>query len=201
MARDILVKLRIKKQNVMANFPINEDIVKRRVKRTGEFIYKDNSEMTVKFLVDYARKNHVMGKEGQTLICLDECQIMFNPREFQRKDRLQWIEFFTQHRKLGYNVILVTQNDRLLDRQIRALIEYEIRHRKVNNFGIGQLFPFKLFIGVQYWYGVREKLGYEFFTYEKKLGKLYDSYKMFDEIAEAPESKKESKVVVFSKSQ
>lgn len=203
MARDILIKLRVKKQTVIANFPINEDVVSKgsfgRTIQTGEFVYKDNSEMTVKFLVDYAKKHHVLGKEGQALLCLDECQINFNPREFQKKDRLSWIEFFTQHRKLGYNVILVTQNDRLLDRQIRALIEYEIRHRKVNNYKIGALFPFKTFVGVQYWYGVRERLGAEFFIYQKRLGKLYDSYKMFDDIKSTETTSKSSNVVLFKK--
>lgn len=203
MAKDILTKLRVRKQNVIANFPIDENVVSRgflgRKINVGQFIYKDNSEMTVQFLVDYARKNHKIGKEGQALICLDECQIIFNPREFQRKDRLQWIEFFTQHRKLGYNVILVTQNDRLLDRQIRALIEYEYRHRKVNNFKIGQLLPFKCFVSVQYWYGVKERLGAEFFTYQKRLGKLYDSYKMFDDIkgTEEPKQPVKQNTVVF----
>lgn len=202
MASDILAKLRIKKQNVIANFPINEDVVSKSLfgskNKTGTFIYKDNSELTVKFLVDYARKNHKLGKEGQCLICLDECQILFNPREFSKHDRLQWIEFFTQHRKLGYNVILVTQNDRLLDRQIRCLVEYEIRHRKVNNFKIGRFLPIKAFAAVQYWYGVRERLGVEFFIYRKKLGKLYDSYKMFDDI-KGTEEETQSNVVIFKK--
>jgi len=197
MARDILVKLQIKGQNVIANFPINEDILKKtflcRKNKKGEFFYRDNSVMTVDFLVKYAKKNHVIGKEGQTLICLDECQILFNPREFQRKDRIKWIEFFTQHRKLGYNVILVTQNDRLLDRQIRSLIEYEYRHRKVNNFKIGKFLPVKSFAAVQYWYGVRERLGVEFFIYRKKLGDLYDSYKMFDDFFDETNETNEDK--------
>lgn len=185
LARDIINKLTLRKQNVIANFPINESVVNKglfgHIKKIGEFIYVDNSELTVKYLVDYAKKNNVLGKEGQTLLAIDECQVLFNPREFQKKDRLSWINFFTQHRKLGYNIILVSQNDRLIDRQIRGLIEYEIKHRKVNNFKIGQLIPVPIFAAITYWYGVREKVGVEFFTYKKKLGKLYDSYKMFDE--------------------
>ena len=38
---------------------------------------------------------------------------------------------FSQHRKLGYRVILIAQFDRMLDRQIRSVLEYEYIHRKV----------------------------------------------------------------------
>lgn len=183
MAQDILFKLR-KKHNVIANFMIDEEIVKKRLfgkKEIGLFTYLDNEDLNVSALVEYARKYHIMGKENQTLLCIDECHVLFNPREFQRKDRLNWIQFFTQHRKLGFNIILVTQNDRLLDRQIRGLIEYEVKHRKVNNFKIGKVLPLKTFIAIENWYGVREKIGSTFFVYKKQLGKLYDSYKMFDD--------------------
>ena len=77
--------------------------------------------------------NHKIGKEGQTLVVIDECQIIFNCRDFGRKDRNAWVTFFAQHRKLGFNVILITQSDRMLDRQIRSLVEEEVKHRKLNN--------------------------------------------------------------------
>ncbi len=132
--------------------------------------------------MEYAFKNHKLGKEGQTLLCVDECQVIYNAREFSSKQRMEWIKFYSQHRKLGYNVILVAQNDRMIDRQIRSLIEYEVKHRKANNFGtIGMFIPVKLFACVSYWYGVREKVGVEFFTFKKKYSKLYDSFIIFDE--------------------
>lgn len=178
VARDIFIKLNVKKQCVIANFPINLELISKKSK--DKFFCFDNANLTVKALVDFAKENHVMGKEGQTLLVIDECQTFFNPREFARKDRLEWNNFFSQHRKLGYSVILVTQNDRLIDRQIRALIEYEIKHRKVNNFKIGKLLPIKTFACVSYWYGVREKLDVSFFFFRKKYSRLYDSYKMFE---------------------
>lgn len=164
---------------VIATFDINLSVVSKNGKRKiGNFIYKDYSELTVEFLVDYAYKNHVIGKEGQTLVVIDECQIIFNPREFGRGDRLKWITFFTQHRHLGFDFILVSQFDRLVDRQIRCLFEYEVKHRKINNFGIGMFFPFKTFIAVTVWYGLHEKISSEFFIYHKKFGKLYDTFSM-----------------------
>lgn len=182
MASDILIWLKMKKKNVVGNFAINEDSLKGGFfkKNVGSFTYIPNEKLTVNALVEYAEKNHVKGVEKQTLLCIDECQTFFNPREFNRSDRLDWNNFFSQHRKLGYEVILVTQTDRLIDRQIRALVEYEVKHRKVNNFKFGKMSPVPLFCAITYWYGVRERLGSQFFIYRKKLGDLYDSYKMFE---------------------
>ena len=59
------------------------------------------------------------------MVIIDECQIIFNCRDFGRKDRGAWVTLFSQHRKLGFNFILITQNDRMLDKQIRALVETE----------------------------------------------------------------------------
>lgn len=171
VARDIYIMLKHSKRNVIANFPINLDIVKNP---KGRFFYAE--DLSVKYLIDFAKKNHKRCKEGQTLLVIDECQTIFNPREFSRKDRLPWNNFFSQHRKFGYTVILVSQNDRLIDRQIRSLIEYNVIHRKVNNFGVGKLLPVQTFAAVKYWYGVREKLGMEFFICRRKYFKLYDTY-------------------------
>ena len=197
MGKEILSRLR-KGRDVIGNFPIYEDIFykktinfkrkfpfikigKKRKYGMGNFKWLKVEDFTVKNLVDYARKNHKLNRENQTLICIDECQSMFNPREFMKSDRLNWNNFMAQHRKLGYNIILVTQNDRLLDRQIRGLVEYEIKHRKINNYSVGAFIPVKTFIAIEYWYGVRQKIGSEFFLYSKTYGeKLYDSFRIFD---------------------
>lgn len=179
VARDMYIRLNRNKKypNIIANFNINEKMIK---KKKAKFVYKDNSDLTVKFLLDYAFKNHKLGVENQTLVVVDECSVIWNSRSWQSNhDRMEWLKFFVQHRKLGYNFILISQNDRQIDRQIRSLFEYEIKHRKVNNFKIGQLLPFPAFVAVAYWYGVNERLGCEFFTYRKKWGNFYDSYGTF----------------------
>lgn len=164
--------------NVIANFMINEKMIKGK---KANFIYKDNSDLTVGFLVRYSMDNHVLGKENQTLVVVDECQVKWNAREWQNNgDRMDWIKFFTQHRKLGYNFIIISQNDRMIDRQIRALIEYQVVHRKVNNFKIGKILPWSTFIAIEYWYGINEKLESDFFMYKKKWGNFYDSYGTFE---------------------
>lgn len=187
LAKTILECLTEKNKNIIANFPIHEEVVekRRRKKRRKNknksiptFTYVD--EITIEFLINYAKENHVLGKESQTIVIFDECQTQFNPRDYNRKDRKSWINFFTQHRKLGFDIILTTQFDRLIDRQIRSLIEYEIRHRKVNNFKMGKFLPVSAFVCVNFWYVIKEKQDVTFFTYKKELGQLYDSFKMFD---------------------
>ncbi|KNY25685.1 zonular occludens toxin domain-containing protein [Pseudobacteroides cellulosolvens] len=210
VARDIMFKLR-RGHNVISNFPINLEIVKfkpikniilkiarlfkkeEKVKeklqgkleyKIGKFLYIDNSKLNPTLLVCFAKHNHKKGREGQTLLIIDECPVIFNPREYSRKDRPNWIKFFQLHRHLGYNVILIAQNDRLIDRQIRAFIEYNCKHRKINNFGtvgmIISLLQLKAFVVVTYWYGVNEKCGIQFFTFKKMYSNLYDSYSAFD---------------------
>ena len=66
-----------------------------------------------------------------------------------------------------------------MDRQIRALFEYDVVHRKINNFKFGQYMPFKVFIAVTKWYNAKQKVGSEIFFFKKKYGKLYDSYMHF----------------------
>jgi zona occludens toxin len=183
VARDIYYRLNRNKKypNVIANFMINEKMIKNK---KANFIYKDNSDLTVSFLLNYAFENHKQGLENQTLVVVDEASVIWNAREWQKGEtshnRMDWLKFFVQHRKLGYNFIIISQTDRQIDRQIRSLFEYEIKHRKVNNFKIGKLLPFPMFACVSYWYGVNERLGVEFFTYRRKWGKFYDSYGTFE---------------------
>lgn len=180
VAKDIYFRLNRNKKNprVIANFVINTEMIKNK---DAVFIYKDNEDLTVPYLLDFALKNHKLGQENQTLIVVDECSIIWNAREWQsNKNRMDWLKFFTQHRKLGYNMIVISQNDRQVDKQIRSQFEYEIKHRKINNFKIGKFLPFSTFIAVQYWYGVNEKIGIEMFPYRKKWGKFYDSYATFE---------------------
>lgn len=154
----------------------------------GHFLYLDNSELTPECLIWFSKNySDYVGrrvKEGEILLVIDEAQLLFNSREWVKTDRAEWCSFFTQHRKLGYEVVLVAQFDRMLDRQIRSLIEYEWIHRKVSNFGIqGKLLSMfcggRLFVAVKVWYPLKEKVGSEFFFYRKKYSDIYDTYALF----------------------
>ena len=169
---------------LICNFPVNESMIK---KKKSEILYWDNSEFSVKRLLQYAKKNHKVGIENQTHIIIDEAQVLFNCRDFGRKGRDEWIKFFSLHRHFGYGIILITQNDRFLDKQIRGLIEDEVKHRKLNNYGLGgmllTLFRQTCFIAINYWYGGNKLLiGKQTLKYKKRYAKFYDSYAMFDEM-------------------
>lgn len=196
VARDIYWKM-CRGGCVIANFNINYDVFnKKKGKKTvsrnkGTCIQLENYMLSPEFLTMYARaffardKKTGRIKESQCLLVIDECQLIFNARSWQAVGRDKWCSFFTQHRKYGYNIILVSQFDRLIDRQIRSLIEYEVKHRKLNNYKIlgkimGLLMGGSSFIAITYWYGVREKIGSEIFSARKRYCQFYDSYKIFN---------------------
>jgi len=195
-------------KNVIANFPVNRDILmysqselkkvkrkkakgidykpKKRGNNPGKFFCFSDEYMTVENLLKYAKKFNVKNKEGQTLLIIDECcsDDFFNNRTWQNKSRNSWVTFFRQHRKLGFEIILISQSDKLLDRAMRAFIEYEVKHRKANNFKLlGRFLGFcsggALFFAVKYWYGVREKVDVQTFNYKTIWGDFYDTYKVF----------------------
>ena len=187
-AKDIVQRLK-KGGGLICNFPVNEGFVK---KPKAHVEYWDNSELTAERLVAYALEHHKIGKENQTLVVIDECQILFNCRDFGRKDRNAWVTFLSQHRKLGFNLILISQSDRMLDKQIRALVETEVKHRKLNNNGLGGMFLTLLslgrtwFIAIDYWYGGNKlKLGSSVFPYLGRYSEVYDSYKLFSDMVTA----------------
>ncbi len=149
----------------------------------------DDDELTPDFLVKYSREYFEGRKlskkdEDTILLVIDECQLLFNSRDYQKKDRKIWIKFFSTHRHLGYHVILIAQMDKMLDKQIRGVIEYEYIHRKLSNFGkAGKLLTVALagemFTAVQMWYPLKLKIGTAMFRAKKKYYSIYDSYASF----------------------
>ena len=167
-------------RNIIANFPVTMPKTFRKVK--GEFLYLPNEQLTVNALMEFAKKFHKGRKEGQTLIVIDEAGIKFNARSWQDKDRFQWLNFFSQHRKFGFDIILISQADIMLDKQMRTFIEIEHNHRKMKNCGrMGFLLsPIMSFVDVKFWYGIKLRLGMESLRYSKKIANIYDSYALFD---------------------
>lgn len=166
--------------NVIANFA-----VKLPEKQQRKFFFVPTEKITVDFLLKFVKDHHVYGKERQTLLMIDEASILFNSRDYARKDRSDWVKFFSQHRKLGYDVILITQQDRSLDRQIRGQIEYNYIHRKLTNFGIKgwiiRFITFKQFVCVHIWYPIKTRMDCEYFRIKKKIADSYDTFSMFDD--------------------
>lgn len=174
---------------VIANFPIK--FTKREIKKGYDkrFYYWTNEQINIENLIIFALEKGMIekAKESQCLVVIDEAGGRFNCRDFAKSDRRNWIDFFSQHRKVGYDFLLVAQNDRMIDRQIRGYIEIEKKHRKTNNFGPFSFLPFTMFVAVEYWYTAKQRVGAEFFLFRKKIADRYDSMRMFSGFTISPE--------------
>lgn len=189
VARDIRDSLLYKRRPVICNF----DVCPKLRNYGSLFRYIPNSDLTPDLLYDASRA-YFKGKpvrEDSILLVIDEAQLVFNSRTWQDKGssqrRMDWIEFFSQHRHYGYKIVLIAQFDRMLDRQIRSLIEIEVNHRKLSNFGFKGLLlslPFggKLFAAVSYYYGLRERVGMEWLLPRRAYFRVYDSYNRFEQV-------------------
>lgn len=186
-----------KGKHVITNFEVNHDFwKKKRCKKNkctgqaGEIRDITNSELTIEYLMDFADKYHARNEKGQiiekqTLLIIDECQTMFNSRSWNQKGRAEWIIFFTQHRKFGFTIILVSQNKNLIDKQIRSILEFDFEHRNLKNFKVigflvSLLFGGNCFIIPVSWMANGKHDHTEFMTVSKRYYRLYDSYKIFD---------------------
>lgn len=190
-AQQIIYKTRKKKENkVIANFTVV-------IKNQENFTYIDTLDMTPEFFYRFAEENHVQHKEGQTLVIIDEAQLIFNSRDWNSKNgnRMEWIRFFSQHRKYGYTIILTCQFDRMIDRQIRSLVEYEVAHMKIGNYF--KFLPFTAFMCITRWYGQKMKIMHEVIVYRKKVASIYNTYAIFERAGDqgAPDER-ENRVVL-----
>lgn len=79
-------------------------------------------------------------KEDCIWLVLDECQLLFNSRTWSDSSRADWLAFLSQSRKYGYKVILIAQSIDMIDKQFRALVEYDCTHRSAGSV----FFPFKV---------------------------------------------------------
>lgn len=184
-AKDVINRSRFGRP-VIGNFPCDLSRFKK-----ANYTYVPNYELSPQYLIEYSR-NYFQGKrikEGSILLVIDECQLMFNSRDWQQKGRNDWLSFFSQHRKYGYDVTLIAQFDRMIDKQLRGLIEYEYIHRKLSNYGFGGkimslLFGGNTFVVVQMWYPLKVKISSDFVHARKYYYSIYDTFGTF--VTEAP---------------
>lgn len=177
-----------KQRLVITNFEIN----KNKLKHPERIVELNNSDLkNPDAVVELSRNFHACIKElqeGNILLVLDECQLLFNARSWNEEGRKEWLSFFTQHRKLGFRVVLVTQFDGMLDKQIRSILEYETIHRKITNFGnfgfFLKLFMLwhDVFVGVEKWYSLKQRTGWGFFLARKRYYSLYDTFNTFNSV-------------------
>jgi len=186
-------------RNVITNFEVNLhfwDKHPRQVKnnrhtgKPGIIDCRENETLSVDYLLTFADKYHARNSSGQmlekqTLLVIDECQTMFNARSWNQHGRQKWNIFFTQHRKFGYTVILISQAKEFIDRQIRSLLEYDYEHRNIGNYKVfGKILSLLcgggLYVVPVKWMSGGKQDHVEWFFAGRKYFPLYDSYKIFD---------------------
>lgn len=172
-------------KNVIANYPVNATKFYKRSKKLGIFKFVTNEQLTVDYLTKFARENHKSGKlKAQTLVVIDEASIKFNAREIDRKDRMEWIKFLANHRHYNFDIIMIAQNDRMIDRQIRGLLEYDIKHRALRNwnlsFALASLVCGGLYHCVEYWYPCHLKTSTNLHKFNKRIANCYDTMALFN---------------------
>jgi len=124
-------------------------------------------------------------QEGQGLLILDEAQLIFNSRKWEKN--FEWIEFFTQHRKLGWHVVLIAHDIQMIDGQIRPLAEYESRFRNMQKIKIPiiglPMSPIPLFIVIRRYAGLGAGASViadrQLYPLPLWAARLYDSLEVF----------------------
>lgn len=175
---------------VIANFELFSERVKPlRGVATGTFYFVSNEQITAENLIGYALHNHDIDdseREAQALLIIDEAQVLFNARDWKNPNRAIWCEFFQQHRKFGYEIILISQNQSYVDKQIRECIQMEINHRLVGNFGLaGKMMSLfgskgKLFMLVTYECQSGSKYGFVYLRPTARIRDFYRTKKLFN---------------------
>jgi hypothetical protein len=93
-------------------------------------------------------------REGRGVMLLDEAHNWMNARSWSAGDRNRIVRFFSQHRKLGWDVYLIAQQAEMIDKQVRGLFEYHVHLRnlrKARFMGL-PLSPVNLFLSVWTWH-------------------------------------------------
>lgn len=186
---DILAALQ-KGKYVVANFPLNftEGMIKKGY--ADRFMYVPDDfllgEKGVSFLFQLSKKEDFYNKfgEGACLVVIDEAGNHYPPEDSAKPEQRLWKTFYTQSRKMGYDFLLISQEDNQINRTIRKCIEYRVIHRKANNVFPFKLLPFTLFMYVTYWAQTRQKLSSSSSIYVKRFADLYNTEMLFGGIEE-----------------
>lgn len=196
---------------VIANFPLIFSSGQIRRGLAARFMYmSDEFLMGVGGIAALLRISRDMGwdedeREGLCLVVIDEATNYFPKENATKPEQMLWKTFFTQSRKLGYDFILIVQDDNSLNKTINKCIEYDVKHRKANN-----IFPFKmlnifrrkgmpifvLFFHVTYWKQQRTRLNTGSTIYVHALGKMYKSKKLFANLEEQLEIETDDDLVI-----
>jgi zona occludens toxin len=127
-------------------------------------------------------------EEGRGLMVLDEASDWLNARRWQEGNRDAVVQFFTRHRKLGWDVLLLIQDFATIDRQVRSLFEYHVQLRNLRKARLLPWLPIPaspvpLFLAVWKWHGADVVMRREVFPLSS-VRRLYDTNQLPSELAD-----------------
>lgn len=165
---------------VISNVRINSD----KLKRPELYHFIDSLEMSEKAVLMAAQKYlRDKPKEHSILLVLDECQLFLNARNFYAEGRQDWMHFFSIHRHLGFDVVLISQDMSFIDKQARLLADYEIRHMNVGKIKLFRFFEIllrhRIFLVKTYHIGTKYKCSSDWVFGRKKFYDIYDTFQTF----------------------
>lgn len=177
---------------VVTNIPVNfkkqswSPWRARRIKRRKRVHYLPNEALNADALVQLSRDllGERPSKEGQILLVIDECETVFNSRDWAKSGRDKWTTFFSLHRKLGYDCILIAPSFEMADKQVRECAEVLTEFRCFSKFIpiLGAVLP-SMFIGISRYKGQMKTkaniLKRVFFRYHRSWGAIYDTFAVF----------------------
>lgn len=138
------------------------------------------------------RQRGVCRKEGRGLMVLDEAHNWLNSRTWDQDDegrevtkaqavrnRLSIVRLFSQHRKLGWDVLLLTQDEGNLDTQVRRNFEYHTHLKNLKRYrvlGLMPVVPFNFFIAVTTWHdSTKSRVGTTSFMLNRRIARCYNT--------------------------
>lgn len=170
---------------VVTNLELDkEKILKYHAKKLDKAVLDEkliilkNEDITPRKLYEIAVQFY--GNKSKNLLLIDEAADMFNSREWARSDRGSWNKFFRMHRHLYYDVILVSQSRKMLDKQIQYLFDTDVQHRNISEYGfmgtLCAIFLPKLFVAVGVYVPLKTKSFSNSVWLQKKYYDCYDTF-------------------------
>lgn len=143
-------------------------------------------------LIPLAERTVAKQREGRGRLYLDECQEIFNCRQWA--DNRAWIHFFSQSRKLRWDIVLTAHSVTMIDKQIRPFLEFETRFRNMAQVKFLGLIPVApksrpMFLAITRYAGISAGAGEihsrRLYPLSKGFADLYDSHLVFGDKAAA----------------
>jgi len=136
------------------------------------------------------KRNKGESPEDRFLCIYDEASIRLNSRTWSdrtSKSKARYghaareTQFFSQGRKLGFTLLVISQSEQGLDNQFRQQAGYRVHLRHLKQQGyMGVRLPFDRMLAIYHWGETKSIIKRKLFRYPQWLANYYDSWELFD---------------------